>query len=164
VPPGGVTNYVGLLTVDLPPTVRKGDAYTIVVRQVTTAAEAFRSDVRAARFTRRMLGSFQITVPVAVKEELLGPAEQLLAIMRWVAQGKQPGDRWTPVLDRFLEQLAERVEGFGGDPSKIPPSPIGFFPRRSRSQSVTPARCVGSSTTVSATSRPSFWRHYMGVR
>jgi len=24
--------------------------------------------------------------------------------------------------------LAERVEGFGGDPSKIPPSPIGFFP------------------------------------
>jgi hypothetical protein len=31
---------------------------------------------------------FQITVPLATKEELLGPAEQLLAMMRWVAQGK----------------------------------------------------------------------------
>jgi len=134
VPKGGVTNFVGLLTVDLAQGVRKGDAYTIVVRQVTTQVANVDGPRGAnavspgSTFERRMLGSFQITVPVSVKEELLGPSEQLLAIMRWVAQGKPPGDRWTPVLDRFVEQLAERVEGFGGDPSKIPPSPIGFFP------------------------------------
>jgi hypothetical protein len=104
------------------------------VRQVTTyvtSVDQPRGPNAVAprpRFQRRTLGSFQITVPVSVKDELLGPAEQLLAIMRWIAQGKPPGDRWTPVLDRFVEQLAERVEGFGGDPSAIPPSPTGFFP------------------------------------
>jgi hypothetical protein len=134
IPQGGVTNFVGLLTVDLAAGVRRGDAYTIVVRQITTYSTSVDEPHGAnavsprAGFERRTLGSFQITVPVAVKEELLGPAEQLLAIMRWIAKGKPPGDRWTPVLDRFVEQLAERVEGFGGDPSKIPPSPIGFFP------------------------------------
>jgi hypothetical protein len=135
IPQGGVTNFVGLLTVDLAPGVRKGDAYTIVARQITTYAAELDApqpgagaSARAPAFQRRILGSFQITVPVATKEELVGPAEQLLAIMRWVAQGKPPGDRWTPVLDRFLKELAERVEGFGGDPSKISPSPIGFFP------------------------------------
>ena len=30
------------------------------------------------------------------------------------------------MLDRFLQQLAERVKGFGGDPSKISPSPTGW--------------------------------------
>jgi hypothetical protein len=145
IPQGGDTNFVGLLTVDLALGVRRGDAYTIVVRQVTTYSTSV-DEPRAANsvspgrgFGRRTLGSFQITVPVAVKEELLGPAEQVLAIMRWVAQGKPPGDRWTPVLDRFVEQLAERVQGFGGDPSKIPPSPIGFFP--------TPEPPVGVSYT-----------------
>ena len=132
VPKGGATNFVGLLTVDLPPSVRKGEAYTIVVRQVTAAAATVEEPRRGADAvppsgsTRRMLGSFQITVPVSIKEDLLDPAEQLLATMRWVAQSKPPGDRWRPVLDRFLAQLAERVEGFGGDPSKIKPSPTGF--------------------------------------
>jgi Pro-kumamolisin, activation domain len=136
IPRGGSTNFVGLLTVDLAPGVRKGEAYTIVARQITTYAtdldapqRGADANARAPGFQRRILGSFQITVPVATKEELLAPAEQLLAIMRWVTQGKPPGDRWTPVLDRFLKELAERVEGFGGEPSKIAPSPIGFVPQ-----------------------------------
>ena len=137
VPRGVATNFVGLLTVDLPLGVRRGEAYTIVVRQVTTYPTTVNEPRRGATavsasalFQRRMLGSFQITVPVSVKEALLGPSEQLLAVMRWVAEGKPPGDRWTPVLDRFVRQLAERVEGFGGDPSKILPSPTGFPPQK----------------------------------
>ena len=137
VPRGVATNFVGLLTVDLPLGVRRGEAYTIVVRQVTTYPTTVNEPRRGATavsasalFQRRMLGSFQITVPVSVKEDLLGPSEQLLAVMRWVAEGKPPGDRWTPVLDRFVRQLADRVEGFGGDPSKILPSPTGFPPEK----------------------------------
>jgi hypothetical protein len=29
------------------------------------------------------------------------------------------------VLDRYVAQIAERVQGFGGDPQQIPPSPTG---------------------------------------
>ena len=29
------------------------------------------------------------------------------------------------MLDRYVAQIAERVQGFGGDPRKIPPSPTG---------------------------------------
>ena len=138
IPQGSVTNFVGLLTVDLAEGVHKGDAYTIVARQITTYATDLHLPRRGGDASAPSQGSFssgassvrfRSPVPVATKGELLGPAEQLLAIMRWIAQGKPPGDRWTPVLDRFLkEPLSERVEGFGGDPSKIPPSPIGFFP------------------------------------
>lgn len=49
--------------------------------------------------------------------------------MRWIKDAKAPGDRWSPVLDRYVAQIAERVQGFGGDPQRIPPSPTGDWYR-----------------------------------
>jgi hypothetical protein len=131
VPQGGGNNFAGLLTVDLPATVRKGQAYTIVVRQVTSDTGA-RQDVdrnaAVAAAERRVLGAFQLTIPVSTEEALLEPEERLFAIMRWIEKGIPANDRWSLVFARYVGQIADRVEGFGGDPSKILPSPIGSIP------------------------------------
>jgi hypothetical protein len=140
IPQGTGANFAGLLTVDLPPTVRRGEGYTIVVRQVTdatmvpgnpnaplTLSAPAGTGPHAVAVTRErlVLGSFQISIPVSIEEALLDSEESLLSIMRWIRQAKAPGDRWAPVLDRYVSQIAERVQGFGGDPQRIPPSPTG---------------------------------------
>ena len=48
--------------------------------------------------------------------------------MRWIAATKPSNDRWLPVFGRYLDQLADRVRGFGGNPASIPPSPTGGLP------------------------------------
>jgi hypothetical protein len=140
VPRGTDVNYAGLLTVDLPSTVRKGQVYTIVVRQLTNATYSGIGTGKAQTLLletlaepvpvllRRVLGSFQLTIPVRVEAGLLENEERLLAIMRWIGLGIPPNDRWSPVFARYIDQIAARVQGFGGDPFKIPPSPIGAIP------------------------------------
>ncbi|HKD06654.1 MAG TPA: S53 family peptidase [Bryobacteraceae bacterium] len=138
VPQVAGANFAGLLTVDLPPTVRRGEAFTIVVRQVTNATVAagqptpgrpgFEEAITPSS-ERRVLGSFQISIPVSTEEPLLDSEESLLSLMRWIKDEKAQGDRWSPVLERYVAQIAERVQGFGGDPQKIPPSPTGNWYR-----------------------------------
>jgi hypothetical protein len=137
----------GLLTVNLPPGVVRGDVYTIVVRQVTdagTVAVTGRGDTggriagnqavlakqggAAPISWRRVLGAFQINIPISTKEQLLVPEEHRLALFRWITEGILPRNRWYPVMQRYIEQLAGRVTGFGGDPGKILPSPTGYVP------------------------------------
>jgi hypothetical protein len=140
IPQGSGANLAGLLTVDLPQTVRKGEAYTVVVRQVTDernvpvfnldnavqgVTKSTGANSVASVLRRLVLGSFQISIPVTIEEELLESEEHLLSIIRWVREQKAPGDRWLPVLDRYVSQISERVQGFGGDPDKILPSPTG---------------------------------------
>ena len=105
VPQGGGSNFAALLTVDLPATVRKGQAFTIVVRQVTSDTGARQLDRRsasAATATRRVLGTFQLTIPVSTEEALLAPEERLLSIMRWIEEGIPANDRWSPDMSRRL--------------------------------------------------------------
>lgn len=136
IPRGAKANLAALLTVDLPPTVRKGEVYTVVARQVTSTVlsavgrgQGDRQGGTVGTFgVRRVLGSFQLTIPVSTEEALLEPEERLLAIMRWIEQEIPPHDRWVPVLSRYVRQIAERVEGFGGEPGKILPSPSGSIP------------------------------------
>jgi hypothetical protein len=75
-----------------------------------------------------VLGTFQLTIPVKAAETLLVPEERLLAIMRWIDKGIPPCDKWSPVFKRYVSQIAGRVTGFGGDPTKIPRSPTGSIP------------------------------------
>ena len=48
--------------------------------------------------------------------------------MRWIGEGIPASDRWSPVVERYVAQIADRVQGFGGDPTKILPSPTGAIP------------------------------------
>jgi hypothetical protein len=143
IPPGSDVNHAGLLTVDLPAGVRRGQLFKIVVRQVTNTAgvpqrrpDLNHGAVPEARGAgaavavpeirwRRVRGSFQISIPVGSAEALLGAEETKLSILRYIGKSIPSHDRWHPVFTRYLSQLSERVGGFGGDPGKILPSPIG---------------------------------------
>src|SRR5258708_1515948 len=135
--PKGTARNAGLLTIDLPTGVKRGEIYDIVVRQFTEAAARTRDKPRqpeitvavskaGERFTwRRLLGAFQITIRISTKEHLLFPEERLLAWLKWRLEVTPANHRWYPVLKRYLEQVGGRVLGFGGDPGKILPSPTG---------------------------------------
>jgi hypothetical protein len=146
IPPGIGSNYAGLLTVDLPQTVKPDQGLKVVGRQLTNVSAerptppppppAIRAHANPPAsmsgalaqdliLWRRVLGSFQLSIPVETREALLGPEERLLSVLRWIDRGIPHHNRWYPVFRRYLEQIAGRVSALGGDPSKILPSPSG---------------------------------------
>ena len=143
-PPGTSSGLTGLLSVELPDTVRKGEVYTIVIRQVTNeVAKAIApppvvADRRlmpsAAVAThgqtgliwwRRIIGSYQVTIPVRTKEAILPQEVRLLSVLRWILKSVSADDRWYPVFSRYVELIGERVRALGGDPTHVEPSPAG---------------------------------------
>ncbi|HTB17723.1 MAG TPA: S53 family peptidase [Bryobacteraceae bacterium] len=137
--PQGTALAAGLLAVDLPPGIHKGDIYKIIVRQVTDAVtqviEIAGRAPRAAGLAdygsfgwRRVAGAFQFTITISTKQQLLLPEERLLALMRWIWEHMPPQRRWYPVLQRYIGDLVGRVQGFGGNPAQIPPSETGQVP------------------------------------
>ncbi|KEF41423.1 MAG: hypothetical protein ER33_11545 [Cyanobium sp. CACIAM 14] len=130
-------NFAGLLTVDLPTTVHAGEAFDIVVRRLGYRANRIlefgnvedqgnrRRSTRGGATWRRVLGTFAVKIPVATADTLLFPEENTLAILRWRLEQLPTTDRWHPVLKRYVDDLAGRVSGLGGDPTTIAPSPQG---------------------------------------
>jgi murein tripeptide amidase MpaA len=143
IPPGAGSNFAGLMTVDLPVNVNRGAAYKVITRQLTNISaerptppppvpEIHANAGPAAVIIdhdliwwRRVLGAFQITIPVKTKEILLEPEERLLSVLRYIFQGIPQHNRWYPVFQRYLQQIAGRVIDLGGDPGKILPSSTG---------------------------------------
>jgi hypothetical protein len=62
---------------------------------------------------------------VSTKAALLGDEERTLSILRYIGQGISLQTRWYPVFQRYLQQVAGRVAGMGGDPAQVPPTPDG---------------------------------------
>jgi hypothetical protein len=144
--PTGTARNAGLLTVDLSSGVKRGDRYTINVIQLTQGHATLRpqppppptpqipvaAQQNAAAektFTwRRMLGAFQVTIPIKTKSQLLVREEELLAWLLWIQETLPVMNRWYPVFQRYVSQISGRVRGFGGDPGAIKPSPTGGVP------------------------------------
>ena len=140
IPQGSAVNYAGLLSIDLPAGIRKGEKFEVTVRQVTSAGLPAQGvagqietlDVGAAGERsfhpwRRVMGQFNITIPVSTKGELLPHEEERLSIMKWIGASIPKKSRWWPVFQRYLEQLGGRVTFMGGDPGKVYPSPTGVW-------------------------------------
>jgi hypothetical protein len=139
-PPGAAFGLTGLLSVDLPDTVRKGELYKIIVRQVTdtfarrgpfigktnpgVAAASNQESGDLIRW-RRIVGTYQITVPVRSKEVILITETRLLSVLRWILKAIPTDNRWYLVFSRYVGLIADRVRGLGGDPSAVVPSPDG---------------------------------------
>lgn len=141
IPPGVDKNFAGLLTVDLPNTVRIGQELRVTVRRVSSRRptktappqfqlERVRGDARevASQRGKRMpnwryvTGTFQLTIPVEDERALLAPEEMTLAVLKWRLEHMPSANRWRPVLERYVQYVGGRVEGFGGDPGEIEPS------------------------------------------
>jgi hypothetical protein len=59
---------------------------------------------------------------------MLWPDENTLAIVRWRLTQIAATNRWHPVLTRYAEYLAARIDGLGGDSTTIKPSLDGAPP------------------------------------
>ena len=76
-------------------------------------------------FWRRVLGKFQLTIPVSTKQELLAPEERRLSILRWIEKSIPAENRWYKPFGRYVDQTGERVRFMGGDPDKVKADPNG---------------------------------------
>jgi hypothetical protein len=144
--PKGTARNAGLLTIDLPEGIKRGQVFDIVVRQLTEAAivpfdeetpagrglESAGPHARTGETLRwhRLLGAFQFSIRISTKDQLLYPEERLLAWLKWRLEVTPPAHRWRRVLELYLEQISGRVQGFGGDPGAVLPSPQGWVSRQ----------------------------------
>jgi hypothetical protein len=131
------TSLPGMLSVDLPAGIVKGQAFKVVVRQVTAGQRRDRPvthdlEVEGDDPTvgpRRIVGSFQLTIPVSTKADMLPDEVRLLSTLRWIERAIPAGDRWRPVFLKYVDQVAARVDALGGDSPKVAPSPAGDWQR-----------------------------------
>ncbi len=139
-PPGAAFGLTGLLSVQLPDTIHKGEQYTVIVRQLSDTfalppvvigirgeerdAATREQAVNVIRW-RRVVGSYQLTIPVRTKEVIVDAESRLLSVLRWILDAVPAGDRWQPVFSRYVSLIGDRVGGLGGDPDHIKPSPDG---------------------------------------
>ena len=105
-------NIPGLLSIELPPTVKHGQRFNVSVHQVSG-------------FPRRIIGAFQIAVVVSDVATILPLESRKLAVLRHIGQAIPANNRWHPVWLRLLGELGDHVRGLGGDPDSIQPSPHG---------------------------------------
>jgi hypothetical protein len=148
IPSGTGQSFAGLLTVELPAGIRAGQEFEVVVRRISTTSgrpepappplqtpRSTRLDSRSEKLGktteetigrpilwRYVVGSFVVRMPVSTSDALLAPEEVTLAIMKWRLDHLSPGDRWAPVLKRYIASCAARVNGLGGDASMVPAS------------------------------------------
>lgn len=153
IPFGTVAKLAGLLTIDLPPGVRAGQEFHVVVRRISTRQLPSRgtgTQVTAGERDeitqdwRYVVGTFQVDIPVDVEANLLPAEENTLAIMKWRLEQLPAGNRWHPVLARYVCYLGGRVDGFGGNSGTVVASPIGVSP---------PAGAVHGSQTAEWTGK-----------
>ncbi len=143
-------NFAGLFTIDLPQGVTQGEEFQITVRRVTTrrmpdlvvpksvrvpagmvrrfeASATARGGPRPTIMLnwRYTVGSFAVRIPVATRDVMLRPEMNTLAIMKWRLAGMDRGDRWWPVLSRYVDFISKRVDGLGGNADAVEASPNG---------------------------------------
>jgi hypothetical protein len=133
IPSGGVIDLAGLITIDLPATVRKGQTFRIVLKQVmdtpapqptgqTTVVFEAAAPSRVNRATadrkhtpsRHILGAFQFSIQVKTASDMLPSDERDLRALERVATKVPLENRWYPVLQRYIKQLTGRVTALGG--------------------------------------------------
>lgn len=71
---------------------------------------------------RYVVGSFVVRIPVSTGERMRVPEAMTLAIMKWRLAHLSPGNRWAPVLERYIKYCSARLDGVGGDASQVPAS------------------------------------------
>ena len=139
IPAGMSENIAGLFTVDLPKGVVVGQEFDIIVRRVTTrhvdpipvetSEGSGEPPAAGADFVmtnwRKVIGAFQVKIPVTTRKTMLRPDQDALAVLKWRIDQMGSTNRWYPVLVRYIDYLSARIKGLGADPAAIPASPDG---------------------------------------
>lgn len=124
VPAGGIGDLAGLLTLDLPATVRKGQLFRVVLHQVIDtppqrpsvspppvleAEPAAVAPGREPRPARHIVGSFQFSVEVQTAAQILPIVERTRTNLQRVVPTIPVDNRWYPVMHRYLDQVTAKV-------------------------------------------------------
>ncbi len=147
VPRGSGANFAGLLSVALPAGIQDGDVHEVTVRQITTALTRLpeRAAIRPEGISpaniptseeefgftrkdlawRRVLGVFDLTIPVSTKGALLAEEERLLSVLRWIKPSIPADSTWFLVFGRYVDDQAGRVRDLGGEPDAVGADPNG---------------------------------------
>jgi len=122
----------GLLTLELPESVRTGQRFHLDVQQhagpTYRRSLAGRGDARRTvrqeydLSARKVLGAFRLTTAVQEGEPLLAKQVRNLAALKYIHQAIPETDSWHAVFVRYIAQLADKVRGLGVDPGLVPPS------------------------------------------
>jgi hypothetical protein len=140
IPPGANQNLAGLLTVELPATVRAGNEFDVLIRRITSRQLTKRAGNNIPVATRSLdvageqifnwryiVGTFLVRIPVQKEAAILPQDENLLAIFKWRLGLISLSNRWYPVLLRFIQYLSARINAMGGNASSILPV-SGYYP------------------------------------
>jgi hypothetical protein len=140
VPAGGIGDLAGLLTLDLPHSVRSGQLFRVVLHQVIDtppqrpsvnpppgpeligaaverapeAGPAAAAPGRGPRPARHIVGSFQFSVQVQTAAQILPIVERARTNIQRTVQTIPIENRWYPVMQRYLKQVSAKVAGLGG--------------------------------------------------
>jgi subtilase family serine protease len=125
IPAGTGPNLAGLLTVDLPLSVRVGERFNIVIRRLTTKNPKLTKVNADTRNWRYVVGAFQLAIPVSTGADLLATDESALALFKWKLKSLPHTNRWYAVIERYIEELSGRVDSFGGVASTVEPTQLG---------------------------------------
>jgi hypothetical protein len=106
------THVAGLITIRLPETVKVGERYNVVVRQV-------------GGLPRYVVGTFELFIAVSTSEKIRPEEERTLSVLKHIAGTIKPSSRWHAVFQRYLAVLNDKVRGVGGSPGDIDPSTTG---------------------------------------
>jgi hypothetical protein len=131
IPKGSGANLAGLFSVELPPGIKKGQEFSVIVRQVTSVMGPtieVKGRPPAPLKDRYVYGAFQVSIPVSIKEDMRVPEEQALSVMRWIQESIPLGNRWHPVFLRYVDLLAGKVDALGSKASAVPPTQTGVWP------------------------------------
>lgn len=112
VPGPRALNIPGLISIELPPTVTKGQVYKVTIHQVSG-------------WPRKIIGTFQITIPVKTALDILPGETRRLSVLRHIGKSIPADNRWFKIWQRLLGIVGDRVRDLGGDPTKVLPSPDG---------------------------------------
>jgi hypothetical protein len=126
------TQVAGLITIRLPDTVKTGENFRVITRQI-------------GGVPRRVLGTFELFIPVSTGDKVRPDEEHLLAVLKNIGKSIRPTSRWYPVFQRYLGGTGDKVRGLGGSPEQIEPSPTGEPGRETGRRGV---RCCGLSSLV----------------
>ena len=121
-------HIAGLMTIRLPDSVRVGERYSVVVRQL-------------GGLPRYVVGTFEMFISVSTSEAIRPEEERTLAVIKHIAGTIKPASRWSSVFQRYVAVLGDKVRGVGGSPGQIDPSTAGEPPRTDDQEDPRRQRC-----------------------
>jgi hypothetical protein len=76
---------------------------------------------------RKLVGAFQLAIPVSTKADMLNHFLRLLSVLQWRLEKLPTRSRWVATMTRYVEMTAAKVLALGGRPELVPATPDGIF-------------------------------------